>query len=158
MTQKLNKIAVITEDKNTDLYESLNKFYQNDTLDMSKYPVKRIVWRFNVPTLLPKVICLEKLAPTLKEQIKTYMRNELIRCEHDWDDICDIIWGIDYAIPYLEELQKEDILLCSDKELWYNYTKYLHNKEWGTLRIDISSFLRRFKKFTKYLQQIQNNA
>lgn len=160
MTRKLNKIAetIVTEDKNTDLYESLNKFYQNDTLNMAEYPVKRIVWRFNVPTMLPKVICLEKLAPALKEQIKTYMRNELIRHEDDWSDVCDIIWGIDYAVPYLEKLQKEDILLCSDKELWCNYTEYLHNKQRGTLRIEISSFLRKLKRFTKCLQQMQYNA
>lgn len=155
MTRKIDKIAetIITEDKNTDLYDKLNKFYQNDTLNMAEYPVRAVAWHFELP-LAKNILCLEKLSPALRAQIKTYMRNELIRRPHDFDSI----WGIYYAIPYLEKLQKEDILICSDKELWFDYTKYLHTISWGTFRIEISSVLRKLKRFTKCLQQMKENA
>lgn len=156
---KLDKIAetIVVEDKDSIMYDKLNKFYQNDTLVMVEYPNEKINWRFE-HLVRRNVVCLEGLSPILKKQIKTYMRNELIRREHDLSDICDTLCGIIHAIPYLEKLEKEDILLCSDKELWSNYTAYLHHESYGTLRIEISSFLRRLKRFTKALQQMKENS
>lgn len=156
---KLDKIAetIVVEDKDSIMYERLNEFFQNDTLIMVEYPNEKINWRFK-NLIWCKKICLEGLSPILKEQIKAYLRNELIRCENNCFDICDILWGIIHAVPYLEKLQKEDIMLCSDKELWCHYTEYLHDKQRGTLRIEISSFLRRLKRFTRCLQQMKENA
>ena len=43
MTRKFAKIAetIVKEDKNSDLYESLNRFFQNDVLVTAEYPIEK---------------------------------------------------------------------------------------------------------------------
>ena len=124
MTRKFAKIAetIVKEDKNSDLYESLNRFFQIDVLVSAEYPIEKFAkyWKkHGQPEKWYKEISLTGLAPTLREQIKTFMRNELLR-GNDWT------WHLVRIIPYLEKIQKEDILLCTDKELYADYISYYY--------------------------------
>lgn len=157
MTRKFAKIAetIVKEDKNSDLYESLNRFFQNDVLVTAEYPIEKFAkyWKkHGQPEKWYKEISLTGLAPTLREQIKTFMRNELLR-GNDWT------WHLVRIIPYLEKIQKEDILLCTDKELYADYISYYygHHHMTSPTREHIN-LLRKIKSFTKCLQLMQNEA
>ena len=157
MTRKFAKIAetIVKEDKNSDLYESLNRFFQNDVLVTAEYPIEKFAkyWKkHGQPEKWYKEISLTGLAPTLREQIKTFMRNELLR-GNDWT------WHLVRIIPYLEKIQKEDILLCTDKELYADYISYYfgHHHMKSPTREHIN-LLRKIKSFTKCLQLMQNEA
>ena len=111
-TEKLSPICKVAgtiweEDKNSILYVRLNKYYQNDVLIWAEYPVEEISALFK-KTLKYKEVCLNGLAPALKEQVKAYIRNELNRLDKKYAIILyNCIRPLTNVIPYMEKLRKK---------------------------------------------------
>lgn len=147
--------TIIPEDKNSIMYGRLNRYYKDDVLVLANYPVEEIAMLFRKP-LKYKEICLDKLAPSLKEQVKAYMRNELNRLDREYSIIFyNCVRPLINAIPYMEKVNKEDILYYTDEELYYDYIDYFHqNYDKKESRVEFN-ILRRIKYFTKCLQQKQ---
>ena len=143
------------EDKNSILYVRLNKYYQNDVLIWAEYPVEEISALFK-KTLKYKEVCLNGLAPALKEQVKAYIRNELNRLDKKYAIILyNCIRPLTNVIPYMEKVTKEDILCYSDAELYDSYIDYFHRHYGKKGSCADFNILRRLKYFTRCLQQQQ---
>ncbi len=159
-TEKLSPICKVAgtiweEDKNSILYVRLNKYYQNDVLIWAEYPVEEISALFK-KTLKYKEVCLNGLAPALKEQVKAYIRNELNRLDKKYAIILyNCIRPLTNVIPYMEKVTKEDILCYSDAELYDSYIDYFHRHYGKKGSCADFNILRRLKYFTRCLQQQQ---
>lgn len=147
--------TIIEEDKNSILYRRLNRYYKQDVLVLAEYPDDEISAIFK-KSITYKEINLEGIAPTLKGQVKDYMRNELNRLTKTYSILFyNCIRPLTFIVPYMREVNKEDILYYSDEELYYNYIDYFHqNHDRKESRIEFN-ILRRIKYFTKCLQQKQ---
>lgn len=147
--------TIIEENKNSILYGRLNRYYKQDTLVLAEYPDNEIADIFK-NSITYKEISLEGLVPTIKEQVKTYLRNELNRLHKTYSVVFyNCIRPLTLVVPYMREVNKEDILYYSDEELYYNYIDYFHqNYDRKESRVEFN-ILRRIKYFTKCLQQMQ---
>lgn len=147
--------TIIEEDKDSILYGRLNRYYKQDVLVLAEYPNDEIAAIFK-KSIKYKEINIEGLAPVLKEQVKSYMRNELNRLTKTYAIVFyNCIRPLIYAIPYMREINKEDIFHYSDDELYYDYIDYFHqNYKTRESRVEFN-ILRRIKYFTKCLQQKQ---
>lgn len=146
---------IIEEDKSSILHGRLNKYYKGDVLVLAKYPDDEVAAIFKNSTKY-KEISFEGLAPIIKEQVKAYMRNELNRLNRTYDIIFYMcIRPLITVIPYMREVNREDILDYSDDELYDSYIDYFHqryNRKESRVEFNI---LRRIKYFTKCSQQKQ---
>lgn len=147
--------TIIDEDKNSIMYGRLNRYYKQDVLVLAEYPDDEIAAIFK-KSITYKEINLEGIAPTLKGQVKDYMRNELNRLTKTYNVLFyNCIRPLTFIVPYMREVNKEDILCYSDEELYYNYIDYFHlNYDRKESRVEFN-ILRRIKYFTKCLQQKQ---